>query len=442
MKVLLVGGGGREHAIAEALARSGAELHAFLKNRNPGIVRAARTHHLGVETDVDAAVERAKSCAASLVVIGPEAPLAVGLADRLEAEGLMVMGPTKGAARIETSKRFARELLDRHRVPGRIGWASCSTRSEALDAVRKFGGRVAVKPVGLTGGKGVKVSGDHLAGEEEAVDYAAEVIGSRVGGAAEVVVEEKLEGEEFSLQAFASGRELAGMPLAQDHKRLLDGDRGPNTGGMGSYTDADHTLPFVEPGEVDAALDSMRATLAALHEEGFPFRGILYGQFMLTRTGPKIVEFNARFADPESMNVLTLLESDAADAFERVAAGRLAGFAPKFAQDATVCRYIVPEGYGSKPLAGEPLEVDEQGIRKDGNVLYYAAVEEREGRIVTGTSRAVAVVGRGATLDEAESRCAASMGRVQGRVFYRTDIGTASLVGKRVEHMRRVRSGA
>ncbi|HLF07239.1 MAG TPA: phosphoribosylamine--glycine ligase, partial [Thermoplasmata archaeon] len=182
MRVLLVGGGGREHAIAEAVARAGGEIHSFLKNRNPGILRKSKSHRLGPETDVDRVAAFAQECRAEMIVIGPEAPLAAGLADRLETEGLLVVGPTRQAARIETSKSFARRLLDAHRVPGRIGWALCSTKEEARDAVRRFGGHVAVKPIGLTGGKGVKVSGDHLPDEESAVDYAAEVISTGTGG--------------------------------------------------------------------------------------------------------------------------------------------------------------------------------------------------------------------------------------------------------------------
>jgi phosphoribosylamine--glycine ligase len=442
MRALLVGGGGREHAIAVAMARYGAEIHAYAKTRNPGIARLAKSYRQGDETDPQPLLGFAAGCRPDLAVIGPEAPLAAGIADRLRDDGIPVLGPGKEAARIETSKSFARALLDRHQVPGRIGWALCSSAGEARDAIRRFDGQVAVKPIGLTGGKGVKVSGDHLPDEAAAVEYAAQVISSGSGGEAAVLVEEKLEGEEFSLQALASGSDLSPFPLAQDHKRLLEGDRGPNTGGMGSYSDADHLLPFISRREADQALGSMRATLAALVAEGHPFHGVLYGQFMLARDGPRIVEFNARFADPESMNVLSILESPATEAFERAATGRLAGLALRSAPRATVCRYLVPEGYGHSPIAGQPVEIDEPGIREDGNLLYFAAVEEKDGKVSTGTSRALALVGQGATLEEAEARCSASMGRVKGRLFHRRDIGTRAMVQQRVEHMERIRAGA
>lgn len=436
-KVLVVGGGGREHAIVEALVRDGASVYAAMKNRNPGIVRSSKGFKLVKETDVSGVVEFAIASQVELAVIGPEAPLEAGLADALLKAGIGCVGPTQAAARLETSKRFSRRLLKKHGIPGNVAFGTFQDFDSARLFVDDFPGELVVKPEGLTGGKGVKVEGEHLKGKEDVLAYVREVLDQRIGGAG-VVLEERLIGEEFTLQAFCDGKSVMSMPLVQDHKRAYEGDTGPNTGGMGSYTDADHLLPFIGEDDRDKALEIMRRTVQAMREEGAPYRGVLYGQFMLTKDGPKVIEFNARFGDPEAMNVLTLLQSGFLDVCHEVADGRLSAKV-NFLRKATVCKYVVPEGYGTAPKAGRPVDVDEKGIDSAGARLYYAAVDQTDGTILTTSSRTLGVVGMADSIEEAEAICEAGLTHVKGDVFVRHDIGKRELVRKRVEHMRQVR---
>lgn len=440
-KVLVVGGGGREHAIVAALQRSDVKIFSAMKNRNPGIAKAAVKVCRVSETDVAKVTEFALSVGVELAIIGPESPLEVGLTDSLRANGVPCVGPSKAAARLETSKSFARELMNTHRIAGNIRFASFEN---ARDAKRHFDSidyQVAVKPIGLTGGKGVKVQGEHLLDGKEVLEYIDEIFEKDIGGAG-VVLEEKLEGEEFTLQVFCDGRTVVPMPLVQDHKRAYEGDTGPNTGGMGSYTDSDHLLPFVPKRDKEKAEDILKNVVQALSRDGIPYQGIIYGQFMLTREGPKVIEFNARFGDPEAMNVLTILDSDIVQVCQGIADGNISASKVRFLPKATVCKYVVPEGYGTEPMSGLPIDVDMSAIKKLGAAAYYAAVNEENGRILTGTSRSVGVVGVADDIPEAEEMCEAALKHVHGESLYvRHDIGKRELVQRRIDHMRMIMEG-
>jgi len=441
MRVLAVGGGAREHAIVRALARSGAEVHACMKNRNPGIFRLSKSCAFADETDVEKVVEFANKVGAELAVVGPEAPLEAGLADGLVDAGVTVASPSKAAAMIETSKTFARELLKKHDVPGSVRFQIVDTIDEAREALRNLGADVVVKPTGLTGGKGVKVFGEHMMSEKDVMDYVGEILSKKIGGTARAVIEERLVGEEFTLQAFCDGTRVVPMPAVQDHKRAFEGDKGPNTGGMGSYSQADGLLPFLGHGELDRAADIMRRTVVALKAEGAEYRGTLYGQFMLTKDGPKVIEFNARFGDPEAMNVLSLLRGD----FTRICTGMATGNVSRkdivFDPLASVCKYVVPEGYGVKSLSEQPIIVDERAIDNEGALLYYANVNEKDGKVYTTTSRSVGVVGISRTIDEAELVAERALRHVSGRVFVRHDIGRRAMLDAKVARMDRIRRG-
>ncbi|OPY34833.1 MAG: phosphoribosylamine--glycine ligase [Methanomassiliicoccales archaeon PtaU1.Bin124] len=438
-KVLVVGGGGREHAIVAALQRAEAKVYAAMKNRNPGIARAAVEFAQVSETDVDKVVAFAVKAGVELAVIGPESPLEVGLADALRGKGIGCVGPSKAAARLETSKSFARELMDRHRIAGNLRFASFNDAKEAKDHIDDIDYQVAVKPVGLTGGKGVKVEGEHLITKADVKAYIDEIFQHKIGGAG-VVLEERAEGEEFTLQVFCDGKDIVTMPLVQDHKRAYEGDVGPNTGGMGSYTDANHLLPFVRSGDKEEATRILKGVVGGLRTDGHPYQGIIYGQFMLTKDGPKVIEFNARFGDPEAMNVLTLFDGNFTEAAWGVAIGNVSRSKVSFKRKATVCKYVVPEGYGTVSKAGLPITVDEKAIAEMGAACYYAAVNEEEGKIFTGTSRSVGVVGLGDSIDAAETMCEAALKHVKGEaLFVRHDIGRKELVQRRVDHMKQVR---
>ncbi len=433
MRFLVVGGGAREHAIAKALKRGGARIYTAMTNRNPGIARISEEAIILQETDISAVVEWAKG-RVDYAFIGPEAPLEVGLADALEEAGIPTIGPKKAAARIETSKEYMRSLMERNGIPGQVRYAVVETREDAEKALEEMPDYV-IKPIGLTGGKGAKVSGEHLNSIEEAIAYIDTIIEGYGGGKA--IIEEKLEGEEFTLQAFVDGKHLAPMPLVQDHKRAYEGDEGPNTGGMGSYSMQDHRLPFIRESEYEEALSIMKKVVEAMEKEGTPYRGILYGQFMLTKDGPKIIEFNARFGDPEAMNVLSLLKTPLPEVAAAMVEGNLGDV--EFRKKATVVKYVVPEGYGVKSKSDVRVDVDEAAINREGAEVFYASVNERDGAIYTTTSRTLAVLGMADALEDAEALAEKALSYVSGDVFSRHDIGRKETVERKVAHMESLR---
>jgi len=339
--VVLVGGGGREHAIARTLAADPAcELYGCASNRNPGIAGVTAGFETVEETAVGDIVAYATDVDADLAVIGPEAALEAGIAGALEDAGVYAFGPSADAARIETDKSFQREFMRSESIPGCPDFAVFDDTDTACDYIDDHDGDLAVKPAGLTGGKGVRVIGDQVT-HDEAKAYLRDNDYDRV------VLEERLVGEEFTVQAFVANGEVRPTPAVQDHKRAYEGDEGPNTGGMGSYSDATSKLPFMTEDEYAAAVDILEATVDALPG----YNGVLYGQFMLTADGPKVVEFNARFGDPEAMNVLPTLETSFLDV---VTAARDGDSLPQleFGGRATVCKYAVPDGYPTDPASG------------------------------------------------------------------------------------------
>jgi phosphoribosylamine---glycine ligase len=426
MKILVVGGGGREHAIAAALGRNPeTEICSVMAKRNPGIDSLAKKIHLCRETDVKNVVAFARESGAEYAFIGPEAPLEAGIVDALDAAGIPTIGPTKAAARLETDKAFCREMMDRNQLEGCPLYRVFHSSGDAVRFIESYDGDLVVKPIGLTGGKGVRIMGEQV-DRAGAIAYARSLNG-------DVVLEERLLGEEFTLQAFVDGNHLVPMPLVQDHKRAFEDDKGPNTGGMGSYSMPDHMLPFVSKKDYKRALSIMQSVVAAMDRTGSPYQGILYGQFMNTVQGPKVIEFNARFGDPEAMNVLSLLSSDLSEIVTRICEGSLGSSHVTFKSRATVCKYIVPEGYPDTPHAGDPvtLPADPPAL------LYYANVEKNAaGDLLTLTSRTLAYVGTGETLEEAERNAEQAASGVGGAVRYRRDIGTRTLLDRRIAHMK------
>jgi len=428
MKVLVVGGGGREHAIARALAKSrDVTIYAAMSRRNPGIAALSSDHLIIRETSVQ---EIAAFCSIHQIThafIGPEAPLEAGIVDILESKGVRCVGPSKAAARIETDKAFCRDLMKKYGIPGLPAYAIFRDPESAIRYLLESDTEYAIKPVGLTGGKGVRIMGEQT-DRDGACAYIREING-------DVVIEERLIGEEFTLQAFADGKHLIPMPLVQDHKRAYEGDIGPNTGGMGSYTLPDHRMPFVTEEEYRHALSIMNQVLSALESEGCPYKGILYGQFMNTAKGPMVIEFNARFGDPEAMNVLSILSSDLCEIMKGITEGTLNTTSVTFLPQATVCKYLVPEGYPDNPQSGAEIITGQPGPA----LLYYASVEEEGGRLITQSSRTLAYVGLGSTLKEAEEIAEIAVSAVSGPVRHRCDVGTQAVLQKRISHMKELR---
>ncbi len=436
MIVLLLGSGAREHAISRALDRSSQNptISCLASNNNPGIQKISEFFEVGNINDPETVTSFAQQCSADLAIIGPEAPLESGVADALWSAGIPTVGPKKAHAQIETSKGFTRDLLAKYNIPGGPRYRRFDSLDGVTEFLEKLGDNYVVKYDGLMGGKGVKVSGDHLHSHEEALDYCKQLVDR--GGT--FVVEEKLIGEEFSLMSFCDGEHLAHMPSVQDHKRAYEGDKGPNTGGMGSYSDTDHSLPFISAEDIIEAQKINEATAHALRDEfNEGYKGVLYGGFIATAEGVKLIEYNARLGDPEAMNVLPLLESDFVDICSGIVEGNLHQKDISFRNQATVCKYAVPEGYPDSPVKGEPIDVS---AITDTSQLYYASVDVKNGQLTEAGSRTVAYVGLADTLGEAETKAETEISKVSGPLFHRTDIGTAQLIQLRINHIKSIRS--
>lgn len=443
--VLLFGKDGRTDAIAAAIVAAGRKVRlvAFTQFVSPGLVQKCDHVERGTLDATDAALAEMTAFAdrlrPDLVVIGPEEPLAAGLADAILEMGIACFGPTKALARIETSKAWTRRLLDKHRVMGNPEYRVFDGRAGLREYMRDLGEFV-VKPDGLTGGKGVRVWGDHFTSMVEAERYATDLL--RTDGL--VLVEEKLDGEEFSLQSITDGDSIIHCPVVQDHKRAYENDEGPNTGGMGSYSCADGSLPFLTDQDVEAAQAINERVVAALRSEtATPYRGVLYGGFMATRSGTRLIEYNARFGDPEAMNVLSLLRGDFVDVCLATANGSLGSIESEvgFEPSSTVCKYVVPESYPLPDGRGDTVSVPPETLDVPGLRCFWAATDQVDDLAVMSGSRALAFVGVDESLEKAELLSRQGAQSVEGKVRYRPDIGTDAAVSRRVNHMRTVRHG-
>ncbi|MCD6040179.1 MAG: purD [Gammaproteobacteria bacterium] len=436
MNILVIGSGAREHAIIKALRRSPQNpfLYCCATTCNPGIRQYTKEYWIGDICNVGVIAHLAQQWAINIAIIGPEAPLEQGLADVLKQNNISVIGPPKKLAQIETSKAFTRDLLKKYAIPGSPLYRSFSELSGTKDFLQTLGeGNYVIKANGLMGGKGVKVAGDHLHSMSEAYQFCEEL--QQTGQS--FIIEEKCVGQEFSMLCFCDGNSLVPMPLVQDHKRAFINDEGPNTGGMGSYSDANHRLPFLTEKEVEQAQHINEAVMEALTAE---FReryvGILYGSFMATRNGVRLIEYNARFGDPEALNVLAILESDFVAICEAMIGGKLQRSHVQFANLATVCKYAVPEGYPDSPVKNQLIDVSSvQNLEQ----LYFAAVNDERGGLYATGSRAVAVVGIAETLSAAEKLAEIEINRIKGKLFHRCDIGTSELIERRVRQMKELR---
>ncbi|MEM4707015.1 MAG: phosphoribosylamine--glycine ligase [Candidatus Anstonellales archaeon] len=430
MKVLLIGHGAREHAIAEQIAKSSV-LYAYMGHKNPGIARLAAKYFIGDITNPEMIGFWAATEGIDIAIVGSDPSLAAGVTDALLRAGVAVASPTKEAARIEWNKAYARELLNRHKIPGSPEHFVVRSEEELKKAFKEFE-EVAVKPTGLTGGKGVKVMGDHFKNKNEAKKYAEEILKKEK----EVVIEERLVGEEFSLQAFVDGSRISAMPPVQDFKRAFENDEGPNTGGMGSYSTG-QLLPFMERRDLEEAKEIMEKTVKAMAKEGVPFKGVLYGGFMITSDGVKLIEYNARFGDPEAMNVLPLLRTEFVEILWSIVDGRLKPAV--FAEKNTVVKYLVPNGYPDKPKKDAEIKIDEKCVWDKGAKLYFGSVYEKDGKVYTTGSRAVALFSKGESLEEARFTAEGAIMCVKGPLFYRKDIGTNENIEKKIRRMKEIR---
>ncbi len=440
VNALVVGHGAREHVIGEALVNGGAELFAFMSFKNAGLDRLSKNRiNIQSETDFKEMIEFCKVNQIDFVVVGPETPLCVGIVDALESNGFPCVGPRIEPAQIEGSKIFMRNLLEKYKIRSNVKGRSFSSMKGVEEFIDEIGEKnLVVKPDGLTGGKGVKVYGDHLFSKKDMMNYCQELINNRK----QFILEEKMVGEEFTLQTFVDGKIVKGSPLVQDHKRAYEGDEGPNTGGMGSYSMANHLLPFINKEVVEDALEDMKNVVAAIKAEtGMKYKGFLYGQFMRTSQGIKLIEFNARLGDPEAMNILPILKTNFVDICWAILEGNLDEIDIQFEKKATVCKYLAPEGYPLSPKSDQKILIDQQRLEQLGTKYYYASVYKEKGEIFTTTSRAMGVLGVANSLKEAERIAESGVSCIKGNLFHRKDVGTPELLQKRIDHMNSLLNG-
>lgn len=435
MKILVVGQGGREHAITLALARSAyaPELIAYSSSVNPGMAGLVSRVLPGSMKDAAGIASAAWEEKVDLVVIGPEEPLMHGVIDTLAKKGIPSFGPTKDLANLEGNKALLRKIIAKAVPEANPVHRECFTADEVKTFLKQVP-EVVVKPLGLTGGKGVKVGGKQLADRADAESYALEVL-EKDG---KVLLEERLDGEEYSQMAFSDGLRLVPMPLAQDAKYAYEGDEGLMTGGMGSYTRADGLLPFVSEADRVKSFEILKKVVFAAQEEfGQRYHGVIYGQFMLTASGPKLVETNARFGDPEAINVVSLLKTDPVDVFMGVDCGLPAKV--EFEPSASVCKYLVPQGYPERKPDPVQVKIDERILAEEGTRMIYAGAEMSEGMVRATGSRFAAVLAIRSQIDEAEKAVERTLERLQLKgLRYRKDVATAALLQKRVDHMKEV----
>ena len=409
MKVLVIGSGGREHAIVDALSRSAQVSEILCAPGNAGIAQQARTFPVK-DTDVEGLLKIALDEKVDLTVVGPESALAAGVVDLFKANGLRIFGPTKAAAQIESSKEFAKNLMAKYGIPT-AGYETFTDYESAKAYVEAHSLPTVLKYDGLAAGKGVVIATT----PEEADSALRDMLLDDKFGKGKVVIEEFLTGPEFSLLCFVSGTEVVPMVLAQDHKRAYDGDKGPNTGGMGAYS----PLPFITEEDREYALEHvMRPTAAAMVKEGVPFCGVLYGGLMKTPEGVKVIEFNARFGDPETEVVLPRLKSDIYDVFCAFAEGR--GTELEWSEKATLGIVLASKGY---PGDYEKVHVIE-GLDKVDAKVYHMGTALKDGKFVTNGGRVLFVVGEGDTLKEAQAAALEAVEKIEcDNLFHRTDIG-------------------
>jgi phosphoribosylamine---glycine ligase len=424
MKILLVGNGGREHALAWKMRQSPLVSELYCAPGNAGIAEIGDCVPIDASSIVEVA-DFAQTIKADLTVVGPELPMVLGIGDEFVRRGLRIFCPSRGAAEIEGSKAFAREFMTRHNVPS-PRYEVCSTLDEALAFVKKapFGYPFVVKADGLAAGKGTAVVQD--AGEAKA--FVEQIMADKKFGSAgaKIVMEEFLRGEEVSFLVFSDGARVVPMASVQDHKRALDGDQGPNTGGMGTVSP---TTNVSLDGYKRIVQEIVKPTVAGLAEEGRRFQGVLYAGLMLTDAGPKVLEFNARFGDPETQVIMARMRSDLVPILQQVADGKLPADARiDWVKEPAVCVVVASKGYPDTPETGKVVTGLDALKEWSDVVVYHAATRREDGHIKTVGGRVLGVTALGANLESAIARAYEAVGRIQFEgMTYRRDIGARAL---------------
>lgn len=423
MKILVLGGGGREHALVWKLLQSPRRPQVVCAPGNPGITSEPGAECLAWDgKDLDALLALAEKVRPDLTVVGPEQPLAMGVVDEFQKRGWRIFGPTKAAAQLESSKGFAKEFMRRYQIPT-AHYAVCASEKDVDDALKHFHGRVVVKADGLAAGKGVVIAAD----KDEARATALDMLGGQAFGSAgsSVVLEEFLEGEELSFLVLSDGERVVPLAPAQDHKRIGEGDTGPNTGGMGAYS----SDALLEPEMREWLLAHVaRPVIAGMKEEGHEYRGVLYCGLMMTARGPQVLEFNCRFGDPETQPILMRLDSDLVEAFEDCVEGRLSEGELQWTNRASACVVLASEGYPGEFAKGKVITGFPDAAAIEGVKIFHAGTAARGSEVVTNGGRVLGVTALGDDLRAALAQAYKAVERIQfAGKYYRRDIGWRAL---------------
>jgi phosphoribosylamine--glycine ligase len=421
LNVLVIGGGGREHALVHALAKSKNVKKIWCAPGNAGIAQEAECVPIKAD-DVQKLLKFAKEKKIHLTMVGPEAPLVEGIVDHFRREGLVIVGPTRAAARLEGSKAFAKEFMQKYNIPT-AKYEVIPNFTKGTYTLTHWRGRSVVKADGLAAGKGVKVCSNQGEAKEFLYDLMEKEIYGGAGNTA--VIEECLEGQEATVMAFCDGKTLVAMPASQDHKRLQDNDEGPNTGGMGAYAPAPVITRAIQD-EIEETI--FKPFLKGIKAEKFDFRGIIYFGIMMTPQGPKVLEFNVRFGDPETEVVLPLLESDLSEVLLAVAEQKLSEIKVKWNKHSALTIVLAAAGYPAAPEKGQPIHGIKEASKETDIQVYVAGVEEEKKQWVTSGGRVLAVTGTGPSFEAARARAYKAVEKIsfQG-MQYRKDIGAKAL---------------
>ncbi|MEA2021259.1 MAG: phosphoribosylamine--glycine ligase [Candidatus Caldatribacteriota bacterium] len=440
-KVLVVGSWAKEQIIIQNIKRNpNIRAYAYLDTRNPGIIALADGYRAGDLKDINNIKDYCEKEKIDLVLVTTASPLQAGVVDILEESGICAFGPRKAAARLESDKAFARELLKKIAPEAVPEYRTFEKPAQAMKYAEKLDWQVAVKPIGLTDGLGVRVYGDQLKTPDAVKDYIHEIYQNHLSGSSQIIIEEKLWGEEFTIQAFVCGELLVSTPAVQDFKKLLPGDRGPNTASMGSYSNTGCLLPFMQQEDYRQAVRIMRKTMIGLREKtGQRVCGFLYGQFMLTTKGIKLIEYNFRPGDPEWMNTVKVLQDNIVDVIVDLLNGEERNI--QFIPEATVCQYIVPPDYPARSNLVLDVEIDQTILKKNRTDMYYSCGLDESSRLRVGDERGIALLTKASSIEQAKDQIEQGMTSVKGKFCYRRDIGNRDVIKKKVKKCRVWRDG-
>lgn len=440
-KVLVVGSWAKEQITIENIKRNPQiKVYAYLDNANPGIISLADGYRIGKLKDIGNIKRYAEKKEIDLVLITTASPLQAGLVDLLEKSGIRAFGPRQSCARLESDKAFARKLVRKIAPEVIPEYRVFQIPEQAIAYAEKQNWQVAVKPIGLTDGLGVKVFGNQLKTADEVKDYIRRIHENKISGHSQIIVEEKLQGEEFTVQALVCEDRLIPTPAVQDFKKLLPGDQGPNTASMGSYSVAGYLLPFMEETDYHKAVQVMRKTMATLQKEiDYSLSGFLYGQFMLTSRGIKLIEYNFRPGDPEWMNTVKVLKNNILDIITDLLNGKEPEI--QFIPHVTLCKYIVPPDYPRLSNQILNVQIDKNGLEKNKTELYYSCGLDDSSQLQVGDERGIALLTDAPSLDQANRQIEDAISGIKGDYYYRTDIGNQQVIKRKVQKCQAWREG-